>query len=100
MRYLVITKVPPDGDPGNLALELDVFVETDGDVKRLTDILAPHQALALRAPVFSVGEVLVCADGERESGYPGRKPSKWHVDYESFDTAEDAVARAQEVMYP
>ena len=55
-------------------------------------------ALALRAPVFTLGEVLICDGDGREVVGAGRKPSKWSVGHESFSTAEEAVARAREVQ--
>lgn len=46
-------------------------------------------------PVFRVGEVLQLSEWGRDA--QGRKPAKWHVDVEVFDSAEEAFARAREV---
>lgn len=108
MQFIVITSVPPPGDQGNLALVLDVFFEPpatpqnfDNPLPRLVDYVGqPMLALALRAPVFTLGEVLICDFDGRELVGAGRKPSKWSVGAETFQTPEEAVKRAREVQVP
>ncbi len=53
--------------------------------------------LALRAPVFELGEVLVLGLDGRELTGRLRKPHKWGVRCELFDDADEAIARACEV---
>jgi hypothetical protein len=49
----------------------------------------------LREPVFRVGEILILDSNDRDA--LGRKPSKWDVDLEDFDTIEAAHKRSREV---
>lgn len=106
--YEVITKVPPPGDSGNLAVAFDLhvvkkershandFTET---VQPIHEVIGVTAMLGLRKPVFQVGEVLIVDGGGREVAYPGRKTSKWSgVESEVFDDVESAVARASEVL--
>jgi len=52
-----------------------------------------------KVPVFEEGEIIICdTDNGREICYPGRKPSKWGVDFEIFDNLDDAVKRAREII--
>jgi hypothetical protein len=97
-EFIVITKIPDPANPeeeearGNLALAFPLYIEQD-------DTVAPvpvMQAMALRAPVFQLGEIIVCEHG-REIGGDGRKPSKWYISYETFTNAEDAIKRSREV---
>jgi len=110
MQYLVITKVPEAPSSGNLALiHLDTYIETepphyhapDGTFEgKYTSMLEQIGLgfLMLRQEVFQLGEVLITQDGERECVPPGRKPSKWNVEYETFDSIEEAVAKARELV--
>jgi hypothetical protein len=100
MTFAVITSVAAHATSGNLANEIDLFVEgSDGSWVRLMD-LEPHLNLAwkIRTPVFYPGEILILNEGGREHGFPGRKPDKWHVEYEEFATVEEAIDRANIVM--
>ena len=74
-QFCVITEVPPGNDA-------PLFMETASD--------------PIMTPVFEVGELhIVCACHGREIGYPGRKPSKWDIQYMIFDDIEEAVAEAR-----
>lgn len=49
-------------------------------------------------PVFRKYEIVVVdKDYGREVIYPGRKPSKWFISYEVYDTFEEALKRALEL---
>lgn len=102
MRYGVITHVPSTGeDGGNLALafpmvEVEPMDQSNGwkGKYELASRLMPALALSFRAPVFALGEILVLDDAGREVAGHGRKPNKWDVGCEEFDTIEAATARA------
>lgn len=103
----VITRVADPATSGNLAAELDLYVETVpcnktnnfvAEIRTLADVMGAWFLLALRKPVFSIGEILILDGNGREIGYPGRKPSKWDVECEEFDTLADAANRAREVL--
>jgi len=59
--------------------------------------LTKKQILLCNTPVFRLGEILVVGDCDRTIP-DGRKPSKYNVGCEYFDTIEDAVKRAREVV--
>jgi hypothetical protein len=103
MKFGVITEVPPIENGGNLAVAMDILVET-GQPHESNDYLGTYERvdfptlLLLRRPVFNVGELLVLDDDGREIPYPARKPGKWSVTCEEFDTVQAAVNRVVEVM--
>lgn len=99
VSFGVITRV----GPGTLAAALDVrqVVETrhpGNDWTEVTEPVPPMVGLSLRRPVFTVGEILILGPDGRELGWPGRKPGKWDVDVEEFDTVDAAVDRAWGVL--
>lgn len=101
MNFGVITRVatPPKG--GNLAMA-QLYVKT-GPESEANDFLGDwtHHTVAtlsMRTPVFCVGEILILDGDGREVAGRGRKPSKWDVDVEHFDSLEDAVERAKELQ--
>jgi len=103
--YLVITRVPPDGDWTNLAMALDLWIDPqsegkpmDTPHKSVVDVYGARAAIMFKAPVFAVGEVIITRDGDRECVGAGRKPSKWGVEYEEFTSIEDAVKCAEEAL--
>ena len=101
MEYLVITEVPAEPSEGNLSMPMSlVYVDTvmteEPEIPRWRDFGLGH--LALRQPVFTVGEVIITDDGERECIGHGRKPSKWDVKYQTFDSIDDAVAFAKDLQ--
>lgn len=97
MKFGVVVKVPEGDDVfGNLAIPSDgVWIARDPSNPMKVESVGPHMLLALRVPVFAMGEILVLDESGREVAGHGRKPSKWSVDVETFDTIELAVARAK-----
>lgn len=93
MNFAVVTEISPE----DYALALDIKVAGSG--KKLTPItdMIGVGAIALRAPVFTLGEILILNEDGRELAGAGRKPSKWYVTTEEFDSLEDAVAKVQQV---
>lgn len=104
MKYGVITQVPERLDFGNMASGIgQVFVQIEqgndsNDYQPVYQEIGFPTALALHVHVFEVGEVLILNDDGREIPYPGRKPAKWSVTCEEFDTVEAALERATAVM--
>jgi hypothetical protein len=102
VNYLVITKIPTEEESkatgGNLAAVMELYKALDGQPGRHERIDPLTCVLVLRAPVFTLGEVLIVDGDGREMAGQGRKPSKWDVSYEEFDDPEQAVARAIEVQ--
>jgi hypothetical protein len=101
---IVITKVSEPETGGNLAtalVDLWVRVEDGNEANGWLGKFIPgikalgSAALDLYTPVFRVGEVLELDENDRDQF--GRKPDKWDVSYETFDTAEEAFRRAKEV---
>lgn len=100
MTFGVVTVVPEAPAMGNLALDLDVWLEMEpphafngynGVYRRVSDDLGPQFAVRLRAPVFRRGELLVLdADGRDQFG---RDPGKWDVAIERYEAIEPALAR-------
>ena len=64
----------------------------------VSDVFGPGALLAMRRPVWTLGEILILnADGREVAGL-GRKPSKWSVGITPADSIEDAVGVAQLVL--
>jgi hypothetical protein len=97
-EYAVITKVPnPLDDQGNLALCGPIYCETrERKIVSAVDILG-NAIFAMRSPVFHLSEILILDDYGREPCGLGRNPSKWNIDYETFDNIEAAIEKAKEV---
>ena len=93
--FIVITKVPDTeaGEKGNLA---DNLLTRGRDGEAYVGVLGEGYTLigSVRCLVFEAGEILIVDDNGREVGYPGRKPSKWSVEYEEFDDLDKAVSAA------
>ena len=102
VKLAVVTRVGPAEEGGNLAVAMDLWQENTpptrydpiGTWKPAPVMLQ----LSLRSRVFIPGEILVLDDDGREVAGRGRKPGKWDVSIETFDTLEAAAARAAEVM--
>jgi hypothetical protein len=56
-----------------------------------------HDMILAELPVFTLGEIIIVDDNEREVGGIRRKASKWWVEYELFDNLDEAVAKANEI---
>ena len=105
MYYGVITEV--DSGVGNLASVMDLYVPSGKKDQYGLEAYAPlaqvqpQVALGIltewRRPVFVLGEILILDSTGREVAGHGRKPEKWSVMCETYDTLEDAVARALQV---
>lgn len=105
--FLVITKVRITG---KLRTMSDDFVYRVGKalilyetppitVDRDTDKRRSKNIIEIKRQVFAPGEILIVDPVYgREYGWPGRKPSKWAVEFERFERVEDAVKRAKEIM--
>lgn len=102
ISFGVITRVAEPPEPGNLAAALDVFIVTDARTSErgyaeAVERIPPPVAINLRAPVFTLGEVLVLGSDGRELVSPGRMPSKWDVDCEHFADITSAIIRSWQV---
>jgi hypothetical protein len=112
MWFEVVTKVPdPLTNDGNLySAGLELYLSNphqhpdERGSKRLLDALAESGrqdafgfVMALRAPCFTLGEILILDGSGREVCGRGRKPSKWFIETEGFGTIEEAAARAIEI---
>lgn len=102
----MITGVPKLPDTGNCCDDFimeGTYKEYDGEEKKayFVGTFAPDElelAGECKREVFQVGEVLILNDYGREIPYPGRKPSKWFVDYELYDDLDVALERARDVF--
>lgn len=114
IRFAVVTRVPSPQEGGNFAwyppylpVPLRDAVargvqerNLDGESYDLAHAVLPELrpfALWWRAPVFTLGEVLIVDEDGREVAGHRRKASKWDVDVEVFDLLTQAIVRAEEV---
>lgn len=103
IRYAVVTKT----SKSDMALNMDVYVETEqpsqengwrAQHKSLPEAVGnPLIALALRAPVFQLGEIMLLGEDGREVDGIERKPDKWSVEIALYTDLNEAVARSREV---
>ena len=101
-EFYVITKTPDLLEDGNMAHE-GMYDGWDFSNNRKIPVIGlsdTGQFLGdCKVPVFKEGEIVTCdVINGREVGYPGRKPSKWSVDFEVFDNLDDAVKRAKKLI--
>jgi len=100
-EFYVITKVPDLLENGNMAHE---FMYDGWDFSNEYKMFCIgtseiHKPVGeCKVPVFEEGEIVICSIDGREVSYPGRKPSKWDVKYEVFNSLDDAVKRSQEFL--
>lgn len=120
IRFAVITKIPNDYE-GNYATseivirpdaskrvvganivvnppEFDEGMFGDALVRKHDDKidLTKKQMVFCQVPAFNLGEILIINSNDRTIP-DGRKPGKWNVRCEYFNTIEDAVKRSKEV---
>lgn len=100
--YGVITRVAEPKSGGNLAFGeswLDPQAKggsfEDGYEPLASALGNPKLALYIRTPVFRVGELLILNENDRDQFT--RKPGKWDVTCEEFESIEDACKRVLEV---
>lgn len=75
---------------------------TDGLLKMVEggdEITKSTPIWRIKVPVYVLGEILVLDEYGREVGGHGRKPSKWDVTCEEFDSLDDAIKRMRELDY-
>ena len=100
-KFCVITKVPdPETDSGNLAaaiLHWDKEHTANVPEKDLNTVKM-FTLMAARMEVFTLGEILIVNEDGRETFGNGRKPSKWFIEHETFDTIDEAIIRANQVV--
>lgn len=99
--FAVVTRVPPAHEIGNMATAIGAIYVADSHdpLANLVPIGEIHPGGALvalnwRLAVFTLGEILVLDEHDREIAGQTSKPSKWDVTVEHFDTIEDAIDRA------
>ena len=104
-EFYVITHTPDLFKDGNLADEFGyTYTDVESGDKFIvvgtpsSFITHDNPSCEIKVTVFEVGEIVICDCSGREVCYPGRKPSKWDVEYEVFDNLDDAVKRAQELL--
>lgn len=107
LRYAVITRIPryPDevvGEHGYRNMYDDLIyyddenlVLTEGD--HLEEI-EHSKIFRIKRQTFRLGEVIPIDEYGREFGGDGRKPSKWVVDFEVYDSVIDAILRGEEAQ--
>lgn len=101
-KFYVITKVPGILEQGNMAHDFmyegwDFSNDCKIPVIGISNTAKPIGDC--KTPVFEEGEIVICdIEAGREVCYPGRKPSKWDVEYDIFDNLDDAVKKSQEFI--
>jgi hypothetical protein len=99
----IVTKVPnavpsfesDEHNPGNLAAPLGdnmYLQEMSGSFRKLQFM----EQLALRTPVFYLGELLYLDGNDRDQF--GRKPDKWNIEIEYIGELENAVSDVKEIL--
>lgn len=116
-EIVVVTKVPTGEEiSGNLAMAFDLYWDTDERDEKtyltkavplmdgMTAAFGNEQVAAgivfkMRAPVFSLGEILFLDGGRREitPALGGRKPSKWFIETTTVNTLDEAIALSRQV---
>jgi hypothetical protein len=120
VKFAVITKasLKPCEDEGNWADEWAVINPKENTIYVGADLppiprgnvlfVDPFQVTVkgktytlerVRVPVFEKGEILILdAESGREIAGHERKPSKWFVEYEVYDSLEEAIKKAISVL--
>ena len=102
-NFYVITKTPDLFEEGNLYDEFGYGVGNDYENSYIvvgcpSSYCEYNPDYEIKIQAFEEGEIIICDDSGREVCYPGRKPSKWDVEYEIFDNLDNAVERARELL--
>ena len=101
IRFAVVTKTSPQ----DMALGMDVYVEKEqprpennftAKNVNIAELIGP-QVMALRTPVFYLGEIILLNEDGREVDGPQRKPDKWYVEIDVYTDLNEAIARSREV---
>ena len=107
-KIQVITKIPNcDIDDGNLYDEVLVAdIDKCNNIpcyRPINDINAIENRRSFKLPVkqevFSLGEIIIIDENEREVGGRRRKASKWYVEYRLFliEDLEEAIKLSKNV---
>jgi len=97
--FAVITKIPEwKKDAGNQCDEIIEPWQWRRDLTSEDSFRFPQRSCVVRLPAFVLGEILILNEHEREVDGHMRKPSKWTVEYECFDTLRKAVACTRKVL--
>jgi hypothetical protein len=97
-KFSVITEVNED-DVGNAAMCGPIYIADLGDPLQRHRPVEFDALMVLRTPVFHLAEILIIDDlSGREVAGQGRRASKWDVRTEEFDTLEEAIERAAQVV--
>ena len=97
IKFAVITKasLKPYEHYGNWADEWAVVNPDDHSIYVGADIPKNSTVIRVKIPVFIPSEILILdAETGREIAGHRRKPSKWLVKYEMFDSIDEAIERA------
>jgi len=75
---------------------------TTGSILKTMDCVVKDKAeipsmLHYKASAFELGEILIIDETEREVNVGCRKPDKWDVEYEIFDSVSEAVKRSDRI---
>jgi hypothetical protein len=100
-EFYVITHVPDLLEEGNTCHD---FLWDGYDFSNKCKMIhAGHSNIGspigeCKTAVFEKGEIVICdVNTGREIPYPGRKPSKWDIVYETFYILDNAINRANEI---
>jgi len=91
-KFLKLTKVQTGWGYNGASDEFDyMYCEIPN-----TEILGDDY-IRVKLQNFKIGEILLLSKSGREYGYPGRKPCKWNVSYETFYFPWSAIKRSRQV---
>jgi len=105
IKYCVITKTKSNYLLGNHYD--DIAIKVWDDINK-HDILAvgpdftnkdyrDKLQIWIKLPVFYLGEILILDENYREIGGCERKPNKWMIEYEIFDSLEKAIDKSLQI---
>ena len=102
LKFVVITGVHDWRDVLYDGLKYEIELEGEKvEAVNIDDVGAPKElwrpVSSIKVPTFEIGEILIC-DEQGVSIPDQRKPWKWGVKYEIFDSIEKAVEKAVKVL--